>query len=396
MSTGLAPGPWLRLTALVAAAGTVVAVVSGAAHLGTTHRVLAALVAPPLAALLMSAWLAHRRLAPAVLGAAALFAAAAAVPGTRLHDVFAALALAALLVVAVQSFRGEHVQWGSWRDYVTLTKPRIMSLLLITGFCGMVAGARGWPGTGTAIAAMAGLALACGGASALNHVIDRDIDPLMGARTKQRPVASGRVAPSRALEFGLALSAFSFVLLASAVNLLTAVLALIGNLFYVLVYTRWLKRTTPQNIVIGGAAGAVPPLVGWAAGTGHVGVAAWLLFAIVFVWTPPHFWALALLIKDSYANARVPMLPVVRGERETARQIVLYSVLLVAVTLTPWAWGSAGLAYVAAALALGFVFVWLAERLRRETTPRRAMLLFHYSLLYLALLFAALALDVSL
>jgi heme o synthase len=396
VSTGLAPGLWLRLTALVAAAGTLVAVVSGAAHLGTTHRILAALVAPPLAALLVSAWLAHRRLAPAVLGAAALFAAAAAVPGTRLHDVFAALALAALLVVTVQSCRGEHVAWGSWRDYVTLTKPRIMSLLLITGFCGMVAGAHGWPGSGTAIAAMAGLALACGGASALNHVIDRDIDPLMGTRTKQRPVASGRVAPSRALEFGLALSAFSFVLLASTVNLLTAVLALIGNLFYVLVYTRWLKRTTPQNIVIGGAAGAVPPLVGWAAGTGHVGIAAWLLFAIVFVWTPPHFWALALLIKDSYANARVPMLPVVRGERETARQIVLYSLLLVAVTLTPWAWGSAGLAYVAAALALGAVFVWLAERLRRDTTPRRAMLLFHYSLLYLALLFAALALDVSL
>jgi len=394
--TQLAPGPWLRLTALVAAAGTVVAVVSGAAHLGTTHRVLAALVAPPLAALLVSAWLAHRRLAPAVLGAGALFAAAAAVPGTRMHDVFAALALAALLVVAVQSFRGEHVPWGSWRDYVTLTKPRIMTLLLITGFCGMVAGARGWPGTGTALAAMAGLALACGGASALNHVLDRDIDPLMGTRTKQRPVASGRVAPSRALEFGLALSAFSFVLLAATVNLLTATLALLGNLFYVLVYTRWLKRTTPQNIVIGGAAGAVPPLVGWAAGTGHVGVAAWLLFAIVFVWTPPHFWALALLIKDNYANARVPMLPVVRGERETARQIVLYSLLLVAVTLTPWMWGSAGLAYVAAALALGGVFVWLAERLRRDTTPRRAMLLFHYSLLYLALLFAALALDVSL
>ncbi len=392
----VAPGPWLRLTALVAAGGTVLAVVSGAAHLGTTHRVLAALVAPPLAALLTSAWLAHRALVPAVLGASALFAAAAAVPGTRLHDVFAALALASLLVVAVQSFRGEHVPWGYWRDYVTLTKPRIMTLLLTTGFCGMIAGARGWPGTDTAVAAMAGLALACGGASALNHVLDRDIDPLMGKRTKARPVASGRVPPSRALEFGLALSAFSFVLLATTVNLLTAVLALIGNLFYVLVYTRWLKRTTPQNIVIGGAAGAVPPLVGWAAGTGHVGVAAWLLFAIVFVWTPPHFWALALLIKDNYANARVPMLPVVRGERETARQIVLYSLLLVAVTLTPWAWGSAGLAYVAAALALGGAYVWLAEQLRRDTTPRRAMLHFHYSLLYLALLFAALALDVSL
>jgi protoheme IX farnesyltransferase len=396
VKTSIAPGPWLRVTALLAAAGTVLAVVSGAAHLGTTHRLLAALVAPPLAALVVSAWLAHRRLLPAVLGASALFAAAAAFPGRDVHVALAALALAALVVVAVQSFRGEPVPWGSWRDYVALTKPRIMSLLLITGFCGMIAGARGWPGTGTAAAAMLGLALACGGASALNHVLDRDIDPLMGSRTKQRPVASGRVPVSRALEFGLALSALSFVLLATTVNVLTAVLALIGNLFYVLVYTRWLKRTTPQNIVIGGAAGAVPPLVGWAAGTGHVGVAAWLLFAIVFVWTPPHFWALALLIKDNYANARVPMLPVVRGERETARQIVLYSLALVAVTLTPWLWGPAGIGYVAAALALGAVFVWYAERLRRDVTPRRAMLLFHYSLLYLALLFAALALDVSL
>jgi protoheme IX farnesyltransferase len=276
---------------------------------------------------------------------------------------------------------------------VTLTKPRIMSLLLITGFCAMIAGARGWPGDGRAAAAMLGLALACGGASALNHVLDRDIDPLMGSRTSSRPVASGRVAPSRALEFGLALSAFSFVLLASTVNVLTAVLALVGNLFYVVVYTRWLKRSTPQNIVIGGAAGAVPPLVGWAAATGHVGVAALLLFAVVFVWTPPHFWALALLIRDSYARAGVPMLPVVRGERETARQIVLYSLGLVAVTLLPWAWGGAGPLYVACALALGAAFVWLAERLRRDTTSRRAMLLFHYSLLYLALLFVALALD---
>jgi protoheme IX farnesyltransferase len=268
-----------------------------------------------------------------------------------------------------------------------------MSLLLVTGFCGMIAGARGWPGTGLAVAAMSGLALACGGASALNHLLDRDIDPLMGKRTSSRPVASGRVAPSRALEFGLALTALSFVLLASAVNVLTAVLALVGGLFYVIVYTRWLKRSTSQNIVIGGAAGAVPPLVGWAAATGHVGVAALILFAIVFVWTPPHFWALALLIKDNYANAGVPMLPVVRGERATARQIVVYSFVLVAVTLLPWGWGAAGPIYVVCALALGAVFVWLAEQLRRETTPRRAMVLFHYSLLYLALLFAALAVD---
>ncbi|MBV8066157.1 MAG: protoheme IX farnesyltransferase [Actinobacteria bacterium] len=395
MRTTIAPGPWLRTCALLAAAGAILAVVSGAAHLGTAHRVVAALVAPPLAALLAAAWLAHRRLVPAVLVAAALFAGAAAVPGSRAHDVLAALSLAALASVGVQSFRGEPVPWGSWRDYVTLTKPRIMSLLLITGVCGMIAGARGWPGTGTAIAATVGLALACGGASALNHVLDRDIDPLMGERTKQRPVASGRVPASRALEFGLALSALSFVLLAATVNLLTAVLALVGNLFYVLVYTRWLKRSTPQNIVIGGAAGAVPPLVGWTAATGHLGLGAWILFAIVFVWTPPHFWALALLIKDNYANAKVPMLPVVRGERETTRQIVLYSIVLVGVTLLPWAAG-AGLGYVAAALALGAVFVWLAERLRRDATPRRAVVLFHYSLLYLALLFVALALDLAL
>lgn len=391
--TGVAPGPWLRLTALVASAGTVLAVVSGASHLGTTHQLLAALVAPPLAALLVGAWLAHRNLVPGVLAASAFFTAAAALPGRGVHAALAAVALAALLVVSAQSLRGEHVPWGSWRDYVSLTKPRIMTLLLITGFCGMIVGARGWPGTQTAVAAMTGLALACGGASALNHVLDRDIDPLMGERTKRRPVASGRVAPSRALEFGLALSALSFVLLASTVNVLTAVLALVGNLFYVVVYTRWLKRTTSQNIVIGGAAGAVPPLVGWAAATGNITVAALILFAIVFVWTPPHFWALALLIKDNYAAAKVPMLPVVKGERETARQIVLYSLGLVAVTLLPWAWGTVGLLYLAAALALGAVFVWLAERLRRDTTPRRAMLLFHFSLLYLALLFAAMALD---
>jgi heme o synthase len=391
--TRVAPGPWLRACALVACAGTVLAVVSGAAHLGATHRLLAALVAPPLAALVLAAWLAHRELAAPVLASSALFATAAALPGRALHIAFAGLALAALLGVTAQAFRGERVAWGAWRDYVALTKPRIMSLLLVTGFCGMIAGARGWPGTTTAFTAMAGLALACGGASALNHVLDRDIDPLMGERTKRRPVASGRVSVSRALEFGLALSAFSFVLLASTVNVLTALLALVGNLFYVLVYTRWLKRSTPQNIVIGGAAGAVPPLVGWAAATGDVTLAALLLFVIVFVWTPPHFWALALLIKDNYRAAGVPMLPVVRGDRATARQIVLYSAALVGVTLLPWAVGPAGVPYLASALALGAVFVWLAERLRRDPAPRRASLLFHYSLLYLALLFAALALD---
>src|SRR5213079_178201 len=209
------------------------------------------------------------------------------------------------------------------------------------------------------------LALACGGASALNHVLDRDIDPLMGDRTCARPVASGRVAPSRAFEFGLALLAFSIVLLASVVNVLTAVLALVGGLFYVLVYTRLLKRSTPQNIVIGGAAGAVPPLVGYASANGHLGWAALVMFVIVFVWTPPHFWALALMIKEHYARAGVPMLPVARGDAETARQIVRYTVVLVTVTLAPVAFGTFGVAYGIAALVLGAVFLWLAIELRR-------------------------------
>jgi protoheme IX farnesyltransferase len=224
-------------------------------------------------------------------------------------------------------------------------------------------------------------------------VIDRDIDRLMGERTKGRPVASDRVPPSRALEFGLALSALSFVLLASLVNVLTALLALAGNLFYVFVYTRWLKRSTPQNIVIGGAAGAMPPLVGWAAATGNLTVPALALFAIVFLWTPPHFWALALLLKENYAAARIPMLPVVRGDRETVRQILGYTVVLVAATFVPVALGTQGLLYVVAAAALGAVFLWFAWRLRAELSRRRAVVLFHYSLLYLALLFVAMALD---
>jgi protoheme IX farnesyltransferase len=298
-------------------------------------------------------------------------------------------------VTLAVSFRGETLPLGPWRDYVTLTKPRIMSLLLVTGAGGMFVGAGGWPGAVELATMLLGLALACGGASALNHLIDRDIDPLMGARTARRPVAAGRIPPTHALEFGLALSAASFVLLASAVNVLTATLALVGNLFYVVVYTRWLKRTTPQNIVIGGAAGAVPPLVGWAAATGNLTAPALLLFLIVLVWTPPHFWALALLIRDQYAAAKVPMLPVVRGVRETTRQILLYSLVLVGVTLLPVAWHVLGAVYLVSALALGGALLVLAVRLRQDATPRRAAVLFHFSLLYLALLFAAMAADAA-
>jgi protoheme IX farnesyltransferase len=393
-----APGPWLRLLALLASGATLLAVVSGAAHLGAAHRLLAALAVPPLLALLVAALTAHRPLLAPSLAALVLFGAAAFVMPRGLHIALAALAFGATLVATAQTRKALVTQCykGSWRDYVTLTKPRIMSLLLLTGLCGLFAGARGLPPAGIAIATMAGLALACGGASALNHVIDRDIDRLMGERTRSRPVAAGRMPAAYALEFGLALSAFSFVLLASVVNVLTAVLALVGNLFYVLVYTRWLKRSTPQNIVIGGAAGAVPPLVGWAAATGNLAWPALFLFLIVFFWTPPHFWALALLIKRDYEAARVPMLPVVRGDRETTRQIVLYSLLLIGITALPYLWGGLGPGYLAAALVLGGLLLALAWRLRRDTTPRRAAALFHYSLAYLALLFAAVALDAAL
>jgi heme o synthase len=387
------PSPWLRLTAIAAAAATLLAVVSGAASLGAAHELMSALALPPLAAIAVAAWLGYRRLLAPALVSIALFGAAALITAQVLHLAAAALAFASTLVLTALVHRGETAPLGSLRDYVTLTKPRIMTLLLLTGGCGMFVGAQGVPPLGGLAAMLAGLALACGGASALNHVLDRDIDGLMGERTRARPVTSGRVPASYALEFGLALSALSFVLLAGLVNVLTAALALVGNLFYVLVYTRWLKRTTPQNIVIGGAAGAVPPLVGWAAATGNLTVPAFFLFLIVFFWTPPHFWALALLIKRNYAAAGIPMLPVVRGDRETVKQIVLYSVVLVGVTVVPFLWGTLGLLYLAAALGLGAGFIWLAVQLARRTTPRRASLLFHSSLLYLALLFIAAAID---
>jgi heme o synthase len=385
-------GAWARLTALAAVAGTGLAVVSGAAGWGTAHRVLAAVALPPLAALAAIAWVSARRLLPSALAALVLFGLAALLVGRDVHLVFASLAFAATVLAAAHTFH-DQVASSPWRDYVTLTKPRIMSLLLLTGGAGAFVGAGGVPAWGAFAATMLGLALACGGASALNHYLDRDIDKLMGSRTEQRPVASGRMLPERALEFGLALSAFSFVLLDSIVNLPTALLALVGNLFYVLVYTRWLKRSTPQNIVIGGAAGAVPPLVGYASASGHLGWAALVMFVVVFVWTPPHFWALALMIKEHYARAGVPMLPVAKGDRETARQVVWYTAVLVVVTLAPVAFGVFGILYGLSAAVLGAVFAWYALELRRTMERVAAVRLFHYSLLYLALLFVAMALD---
>jgi protoheme IX farnesyltransferase len=394
--TDAAPGLALRLTALAAAGAALLAVVSGTLGGGTPHRVLAALALPPLVALLVAAAVAHRRLlAPSVV-ALALLLAAALLTGRSAHVVFAALALAAAVVLAVLTFRGVPAARGSVRDYLTLTKPRIMTLLLLTGACGMVVGARGMPDPARFGLMLLGLALACGGASALNHVLDRDIDRLMGPRTASRPVASGRMTAPRALEFGLALMACSFVLLGSTVNVLTATLALAGGLFYVVVYTGYLKRRGPGNIVLGGAAGAVPPLVGFAAATGNLTLPAAWLFLIVFLWTPPHFWSLALLLRDHYAAARVPMLPVVRGERATLRRIVGYTVVLVAFTAVPFATGSFGLVYLGGALALGAAFLGLTLWLRGAPDRRRAAFVFHSSLLYLALVFVVAALDAAL
>ena len=392
------PGPWLRLTAIAAAAGVAVVVATGS--WGLAHDVAANVTLALLAATALTARLAHPDRPDLLWSAAASFflfsgAGLAALAGAPswIHVALGAAALAGAAVSTAVAFRGgTPVPRASWRDYLTLTKPRIMVLLLITGAGGLVVGAGGMPSAGLALATLGGLALACGGASALNHVLDRDIDTHM-KRTALRPVASGRVPPERALEFGLALSALSYVVLTSFVNVLAALLALAGNLFYVVVYTHWLKRSTPQNIVIGGAAGAVPPLVGYAAATGNLTVTALALFLIVFFWTPPHFWALALLIKRDYAAAGIPMLPVVRGERETARSIVLYSLVLVAVTLLPVLGRTLGPLYLASAAALGLVFVGLALALQRRTTPARARRLFSYSLAYLALLFVAMAVD---
>jgi protoheme IX farnesyltransferase len=399
--SGVRPGPWLRLTAAAASVATALVVASGALHLGTAHRALALVALAPMAAMALAAWLAHPHLRRTWTAALGLLLAEIALGGAValaspspalhwLHVAVASLALAAAVAGTVATLRGEPVAAAPWRDYVTLTKPRVMSLLLWTGACGMFVGERGVPPAGKFAAAMIGLALACGGASALNHLLDRDIDQEM-KRTAGRPVASGRVPAPRALEFGLALSAASFVLLSALVNPLTAAVALAGNLFYVLVYTRWLKRSTVQNIVIGGAAGAVPPLVGWAAATGRLSLGALVLFVIVFVWTPPHFWALAMLIKRDYAAAGVPMLPVVRGDQAAARQILVYSLGLVAVTALPALAGIAGLLYLAVAAAAGAWFVRLAWQLERDPVPRRAGALFHYSMVYLAVLFVAMA-----
>ncbi len=276
------------------------------------------------------------------------------------------------------------------RDYVTLTKPKVQSLLLLTTATTLYVA--GDPSIGLVFLTCLGGALSAGGAGAINHAIDRDIDRAM-TRTATRPVASGRISPAAAIAFGATLGVGSFLLLSLTVNPLAAGLSLSGLLGYVFVYTLWLKRLTPQNIVVGGAAGAVPPLVAWAAATGGLDGTAFYLFAIVFFWTPPHFWALSLLMKDDYARAGVPMLPVVRGETETRRQILLYTILLYAVTQLPFCAGGFGVEYLIASMALGATFIYCAVRLLRSADRRWALRTYLFSLAYLALLFVAMPID---
>ncbi|HVL82164.1 MAG TPA: heme o synthase [Actinomycetota bacterium] len=278
------------------------------------------------------------------------------------------------------------------RAYVQLTKPRIIVLLLVTTIPAMMLAARSVPPMGLVLATLAGGLLTAGSANAINQFLERDIDTRM-ARTKGRPLASHRVEPGRALVFGVALGVIGTAWLAVTVNPLAAALSASAILFYVGIYTVLLKRSTPQNIVIGGAAGAAPVLVGWAAVTGSVSPAAWVLFAIIFFWTPPHFWALAVRYREDYAAAGVPMLPVVEGVPETARQILLYSVVCAGVTLVLLPVGGMGLLYAAAALGLGAGLVWLSWRLLAEPTSDSAMRLFRYSISYLALLFLSIAVD---
>src|SRR3954447_8383880 len=296
-------------------------------------------------------------------------------------------AATAVAVVPVRSVRTVA------RDLITLTKPKVQSLLLFTTITTMYVA--GDPSLGLVALTCLGGALSAGGAGAVNHYLHRDIDAVM-TRTASRPIPSGRLPAQVALWYGIGLGAASFVLLAVFVNPLAAALSLSGLLGYVFVYTLWLKRRTPQNIVIGGAAGAVPPLVAWAATTGGLSWWAVYLFAIVFYWTPPHFWALSLLMKDEYAKASIPMMPVVRGEDETRRQIVLYTGLLVMLTMLPACGQLFGTIYFVAVCALGGGFAWLALKLYRSKERRAALRLYLFSLAYLALLFGAMVVDTRL
>ena len=277
--------------------------------------------------------------------------------------------------------------------FVALTKPRIIELLLITTVPTMVVAEAGLPSIWLMVATVVGGTLAAGGANAINMVVDRDIDARM-ERTRQRPLVTGVVSPRAALVFALGLEVVAFVWLTAVVNLLSALLALAACLFYVFVYTLWLKRNSSQNIVIGGAAGAVPVLIGWSAVTDEVSVTAFLLFGVIFAWTPPHFWALAIRYRDDYAGVDVPMLPVVADDRSTVRQMVAYSVVVLVLSLAVAVTASLGPIYWVTALVLGGLFTWRCAALSRDASPARAMGVFTFSITYLTALFVVMAVDV--
>lgn len=387
------------------------------ARIHWTHRLVAFLF---LFAVLWLAWRARRRPgslalryrralgAVVVLTLAQVAVAAAMVlnvlpPGLRaLHLLTGAAVWASLVVLVFVSRRTPEAEAaapdeprrpGLLRDLITLTKPRIISLLLVTTVAPMFITGHGLPSFGLVMAVVVAGYLMAGGANAINMWFDQDIDDRMG-RTRQRPIPSGRIPSWGALVFGIALGASAFAIFWSWVNPLAAWLALAGLLFYVLIYTVWLKRWTAQNIVIGGAAGAFPPLVGWAAMTGRVDLAAVYLFAIIFYWTPPHFWALALIKQGEYARAGVPMMPLVQGEHRTKLQMLGYTVMLLPLTLLPWVSGDLGLVYGVVAVLLGARLLWYCIRLLREpgVTPT-AWAMYKYSLAYLFLLFAAMGVD---
>ena len=384
----------------------------GAPAVHMAHRWVAAVVG---SVVLLGCWQAwkHRHLAeglgPLAIATAVVFVAqvlvGAANPLTGFspwalgaHPAVASLLWCCTVAMTIIAWHPSLPSRAMVADLVALTKPQIMSLLLLTTLGGMFLATRGVPSFGLLAATLIGGAAASGGASALNHYFDRDIDDLM-RRTKRRPLPSRRVPDEWAIGLGIALNLFAFAVLALFTNIVAAILALTGTLFYIFVYTLWLKRTTVQNIVIGGAAGAIPPLVGWAAVTGSLDLEAWLLFAIVFFWTPAHFWALALLIRDDYERAGVPMLPVVRGEEATAWGIFTYALSLTPLSMLLFLGGGLGFLYLVAAIALGLVFVGLSVRLLRAAAARRRAIargIYLYSLLYLALLFVAIMVDTSL
>lgn len=380
------------------------------------HVLLSAVAGVFVISLLLTAWSdwrAHKIVLPLTTVTAILFFGQAFVGAMQvvrgypmhlviLHEATAVslwISLVALVVVSgrLPSTSGsapvQHAGRRRISDFLALGKPWIVALLLVTTFGGLVAGGRGWPSPGLAVWTLLGGALAAGGSSALNQYIDRDLDKNM-QRTARRPLPAGRLTPAEGLSYGLALCLVSYYLLASLVNLTAALLSLAGIVYYVFFYSILLKRATDQNIVVGGGAGAIPPMVGWAAAAGHLSLAAWILFLIIFMWTPPHFWALAIVRTKDYENAGVPMLPVVRGEKVARRQILIYTVLLVGTTLLLPAIGAAGTLYFVAAGILGIGLIRTAWRVWRIPGNKTAWTMYRWSSLYLMLIFVALVVDV--